>query len=72
MTSPGDTAAAIDRKARAWLRFGAQLVWVVDPLARTVSVFTAGGDHRLLDETDTNDADPALPAFERRVRDFFS
>ena len=63
VVSPHDRAVDVSAKALAWLDAGVRLVWVVDPVNRTVTVYTAGttavvrGDGRL-------DGGAVLPGFE--------
>lgn len=64
IVSPSDRHAAVRDKARMWLRFGAQLVWVVFPVARTIEVHRVGADAaETLTEADSLDGTPVLPGF---------
>jgi Uma2 family endonuclease len=70
--SPSNTADEIARKRREYFGRGAQLVWIVDPRARTVEVFTAPTVSTLLRETDTLTGDPVLPGFTLLLRELFA
>ncbi|WP_419839757.1 Uma2 family endonuclease [Candidatus Poriferisodalis sp.] len=64
VVSPSDRHAAVHDKARMWLGFGAQLVWVVFPASRTVEVHRVGTDPiETLNETDVLDGADVLPGF---------
>lgn len=69
--SPSDSAAELGRKTRAWLDFGVKVVWVVDPQARTVCVWTHDAPERTFSVAESLDGGPALLAFRRSLRDFF-
>lgn len=69
VVSPSDRHADVRDKARMWLGFGVQLVWVVFPTARTVEVHRAGTDDvEALGEADNLDGIPVLPEFAYPLR----
>lgn len=70
--SPGDTARAVGVKMRRWLKAGVELAWVIDSLARTVTVYQAVDDVHVLTEKDTLTGGSVLPGFECRVADLFA
>jgi Uma2 family endonuclease len=70
--SPGDTRAEVAEKVADWLAAGSALVWVVDPIARTVVVHAAGAAARTLGAEETLDGGDVLPAFCARVDDLFA
>jgi Uma2 family endonuclease len=72
VVSPGDTAEEVDSKIRGWLAAGAKLAWVVYPGGRTVAVYRALDDIRVLTEKDRLSGDPVVPGFECAVADLFS
>ena len=72
IVSPGDTYREVDEKAKAWLAGGAQLVWVVNPLLRTVSVYRSAGSTVTLTEKDDLTGEDALPGFCCRVEEIFA
>jgi Uma2 family endonuclease len=51
---------------------GVRLVWLIDPVARTVTVFTALDQATVLSEEDTLDGGDVLPGYALRLRDLFS
>lgn len=69
--SPEDRWSEVTAKANVWLQAGAKLVWLVDPLNRTVTVYTPSETLTILREQDTLDAGQVLPGFQVLVRDFF-
>lgn len=69
--SPDDRADRITRKVTDYLRTGVAMVWLVDPAARTVTVYSSDSGPRLLGEGDELTAGDALPGFRCRVADFF-
>jgi Uma2 family endonuclease len=70
--SRNNTADEIARKRREYFSRGTQLVWIVDPRARTVEVFTSPTASTLLQETDTLTGDPVLPGFTLPLCEFFA
>ncbi len=69
--SPSNSASETQRKAFEYLDAGALLVWVVDPDTRTVTVYRARDDIRVLGEGDSLDGVAAMPGLEVKVRDLF-
>jgi Uma2 family endonuclease len=69
--SPDDRADRVTRKIMDYLRNGVELVWVVDPEDRTVTVYPADNGPRLLEETEELDGGEVLPGFRCRLADFF-
>jgi Uma2 family endonuclease len=68
--SPGNDPSDMHDKAREYLQFGTRLVWLIDPAARTVMVYTPTGT-RLLNAGDTLDGGDVLPGFGVAVREIF-
>jgi Uma2 family endonuclease len=53
---------------RFYLLHGVRLVWVVDPIAQTITVYAPGaGDERVLQSGDTLDGGDVLPGFSVQV-----
>lgn len=69
--SPHDTSSAMQRKTLQYLEVGARLVWIVDPGARTVTVYRPDGTARVLREDDTLEGGDVLPDFGGRVGELF-
>jgi Uma2 family endonuclease len=70
--SPSNTAEEMERKLRDYFAAGARLVWLVDPAARTVAVYTAPDQSTSLREDQTLDGGPVLPGFTLPLRDLFA
>ena len=72
--SRSNTPAEMDRKRQEYFSAGAILVWLIDPVARTVTVFTHREPNRsaVLGEGDTLDGDSLLPGFALPLHDYFS
>jgi Uma2 family endonuclease len=69
--SPDDKAPQVLQKINDYLRFEVRLVWVLDPGARTVTVFRRDRGQRLLQQSDEITGEEVLPGFACRVADFF-
>jgi len=69
--SRSNTPAEMRLKRRDYFAAGVQLVWEVDPEARTVSVYTAVEDPTVLTQADTLDGGSILPGFTLALRDLF-
>ena len=54
-----------------YLACGVSLVWTVEPVFRTVTVFRPGAEPELFNRTHTLSADPVLPGFSCPVADLF-
>jgi len=73
VVSPSDRHADVRDKARMWLSFGVQLVWVVFPVARTVEVHSADADAaQTLSEADSLDGGSVLPGFSYPLSRLFA
>ena len=71
VVSPSDTERAVHEKAREWLAGGVQVVWVVDPQQRTVTVWEPHRQAQTLTERDTLYGAPVLPNLQIPVRELF-
>jgi Uma2 family endonuclease len=69
--SPTDRADRITRKISDYLRSGVRLVWLIDPEARTVTVYPLDSASRLVEEGQELDGGDVLPGFRCQVSDFF-
>jgi Uma2 family endonuclease len=65
---PGEMA----RKLKDYFLAGVRLVWFVDPHPRTVEVFTAPDESRVLTESDTLDGGEVLPGLQLPVQRIFA
>ena len=46
-----------------WVASGAQLAWMIDPFARTVSLYRSGSPVDVLEEPELLEADTVVPGF---------
>jgi Uma2 family endonuclease len=69
--SPNDRADRVTRKIMDYLRNGVGLVWLIDPEARTVTVYLPDRAPCLVEEGQELDGGEALPGFRCRVAEFF-
>jgi Uma2 family endonuclease len=69
--SPSDTQEHIVAKVESYLNAGTELVWLVDPHFRTVTVYRADRTSEMFDHTRTLTAEPHLPGFSVAVEKFF-
>jgi Uma2 family endonuclease len=69
----GDDQSASDlaKKAQEYLTAGAKRVWVLDPDARRVIVYSPPNLFEVLEADATLDGGDALPGFSVRVADLF-
>jgi Uma2 family endonuclease len=70
--SQSNTPAEMLRKRQEYFTAGVRLVWMIDPAARVVTVYTAVNQSRVLSEADTLDGGTVLPGFTVPVRDLFA
>jgi Uma2 family endonuclease len=71
VVSPDDRMSDVRAKAAEWLRYGASLVWVVDPSRRVVIEFRSGQNPVTLDASQALDGHDVVPGFRLGVRDLF-
>ena len=69
--SPSDSLIAAEAKVRMYLRAVCAVAWIMNPQDRTVRVYRAGEEVRLLGPADELDAEPVLPGFRCPVRRLF-
>ncbi|HEY7327653.1 MAG TPA: Uma2 family endonuclease [Gemmataceae bacterium] len=67
-----NTKAEIDRKLHEYFRSGTRLAWVVDPRKRSVRVYTAPDQFRLLTEEQSLDGGDVLPGLNLPLREVFA
>lgn len=70
--SKSNTAGEMARKRREYFTAGVQLVWFIDPEARTVAVYTAPEQPILLREADVLDGGTVLPGFALPLHELFA
>ena len=64
-----DTMAELAAKAEDYLAAGVRIVWLVDPMSRTVIVRRSGTAAETLDETGVLEAEGVIPGFRFAVAD---
>lgn len=69
--SPTDRMTEALAKVAMYLEAGVRLVWLVDPLEQTVTVFRTGATPEKLDVTMTVDGGDVLPGFSAPVAEMF-
>lgn len=67
--SPSDRMASALGKISMYLEAGVEVVWLVDPVKRTITVFAGDESPTTLGEEDTLDGGRVLPGFSIRVAD---
>ncbi|HJT75594.1 MAG TPA: Uma2 family endonuclease [Gemmataceae bacterium] len=70
--SVSNTPAEMVRKRADYFAAGVQLVWIIDPVGRTLSVFTSPNAETVLTESDTVDGGPVLPGLTLPLRQLFA
>ena len=69
--SPSETASELEEKIDDYLRCGTPLIWVVDPVRRTVMIVSTDAAVALLHEGDTLTGGRVLPGFSCAVAEIF-
>ncbi|HTK76383.1 MAG TPA: Uma2 family endonuclease [Gemmataceae bacterium] len=70
--SPTDRTNKVNRRIAQFLRWGAKVVWLLDPEDRTLAVHRPQQLTIVLDESEELHGEPELPGFRCRVADFYS
>jgi Uma2 family endonuclease len=70
--SNSDTIEEISDRIDDWLNASVQILWIVDPFRRTVTIYRPGNDPALLGEHGTLEGDPAVPGFRCPVAELFA
>ena len=70
--SETNTKREMARKLREYFKAGVVLAWLIDPKARTVTVYTAVDQSVVLDEKQTLDGGPVLPGFHLPIAELFA
>lgn len=71
VVSPSDRYEEVAEKTTSWLEAGAEVVWVVNPRARTVTVHSADGTARIFSADEELAGGSLLPGFACRVAELF-
>lgn len=69
--SPGESWSKILRRISHFLDGGVEIVWLVDPEDRCITIYRPNSHPEVLDGNDELIGDGALPDFRYRVADFF-
>jgi Uma2 family endonuclease len=69
--SPSDTVGRIEGKVRQWLESGVNLLWIVSPKMRSVTIYRSLTDVVVLTEKDRLDGSDVIPGFEISVAAIF-
>jgi Uma2 family endonuclease len=72
VVSPNDRRREVAEKAVAWLDAGTRMVLVIDPSRRTATVYSPGGEVRVLTEEDFVEGGSVVPGWRVRVKEFFT
>ncbi len=70
--SASNTPAEMRRKVAEYFDAGARLVWIIDPEARTATVYTAPQQSTIVTESGTLDGGDVLPRFAAPLRALFA
>ena len=71
VVSPTDSSSQVEDKAFAYLEAGTQLVWVVKPRSKTVTVYRSEMDITLLTRNDTVTGEEVVEGFSCQVATLF-
>lgn len=72
VVSPGDTHSEVSAKVNQYLSSGVQLIWIVDPQVRQITVYASDNTIRNLSGEDTLTGGDVLPEFSVKVGQLFS
>ena len=70
--SAGNTRAEMARKRREYFQAGVRLVWMVDPLRRSVAVFTSPVEFKVLQDDQSLDGGDVLPGLTIPLAEVFA
>ena len=71
VVSPSDVQSRIVEKALAYLEAGTRLVWVLEPVAKTVTIYRSETDIEILTYEDTLTGEEVVPGFSCPVAHLF-
>ena len=71
VVSPSNKAGEVQAKVAEYLAAGAQIVWVIYPMTRTVAVHESQGQARFLRDDDVLTGGALLPDFRVPVAELF-
>ena len=67
VVSPSDKQSRVSEKVLAYLEAGTRLVWIINPVLRTVAVYRPGKDFTLLTDVDTLTGEDVVGGFSYEV-----
>lgn len=70
--SPNDRTGELLAKVADWLTAGTQLVWVIEPARRTVTVYRADGSVRVVAGEEVLEGETLLPGFTMALPTLFT
>jgi Uma2 family endonuclease len=71
VVSPGDRVYDVQEKALEYLDAGTKMVWVIEPIAKTVTVYRSPTDIKIFTENDTLTGEEVVEGFQCAVAEFF-
>ena len=71
VVSPTDTQSGVSEKVQAYLDAGTSMVWVLDPVLKTVTVYRPNDDYKLLTRRDILTGEDVVEGFSCEVAKFF-
>ena len=71
VVSPNDTVLELEEKIEEYLKAGVQLVWVINPELRTLTVHRPDGTGSTVRNGENVDGEAVLPGFRCRLADLF-
>ena len=71
VVSPTDAQSRIVSKAFAYLKAGTRLVWILEPVSKTVTVYRSETDITLLTRDDTLTGEEVIEGFSCQVAELF-
>ncbi len=72
VVSPSDPMDEVIEKAELWIKTGTEMVWVVSPDKKIITVIRKEADSVLLTDKDILQGEPTLPGFQIPVQEIFS
>ena len=69
--SPNDRASEVQAKIRDWLDAGCQVVWIIDPQTKSVTIYKSTHDIAVLNAADILTDVHLLPDFHAAVNEIF-
>jgi Uma2 family endonuclease len=70
--SPSDSAEEVHEETLSWLEAGVQLLWVVHPRGRTVTVYAPDRTARVLGNNDTLHGGDVVRGFRMSIQSIFA